>query len=435
MATYRHRRMSESASTIVAAATAGAAGTTLGLSLRGLRTQLVCGAFATELQRTLGLALQTGARRFWLDVVSPPRPNAPFDHATADLLRWVGREIRAARALDEVNVMLALAPARESNDLRVAYPKTYLAARIEAGLSASELPILPVVQLDIGYMHRLDDPYWPELREALTAQVRKGNVLQWGARVPPPPPRDASTAGAETAPISKSDDPALLAFLLSNPLAVSGPNGLALVTEFVAPTAPPTTAVSASTTSAPAIAAAPSVPPAPHDLPLLAHDSLFAEISCVYNLFNQRTMRTIDAATTRGRNVTLLEPLAQGALGGIIGAATQFHPRDPRASRWSRDQLARIALATSKLAALVKQVPLSAQSSEAAKAQLAANARDPALIEFSSMPALALGFARAAHPRAVLLSVRDGEQWQSALGTWALPEASAALLHRLRDDL
>jgi aryl-alcohol dehydrogenase-like predicted oxidoreductase len=340
----------------------------LGLALRAARTALICGEFGSTIERMLGEALATGCELLWLDI-PPARDDiafgnaaAPFDSATADVWKWVGAAVRTARAADHVITAAALAPIT-TGALEVAFPVEFVQRRVEQVLTATELDAVPLVQLQVAAHHTRADRYWGELQAALQRMTREGKVMHWGLAVAPPPRQPVRRPDRER----QSDHD-----------------------EFV------------------------------DDFPDLLRDDVFAALTVPFHLFGQSAARWLPATTELKRAVIAQEPLCRGALVGEIGATTKFHRFDPRAQRWSSDDLHRMAIAVARLAQSAKQLPPAVNSCDEARAvvgqwQQARSRNEGIEPETTSVLELALRFVISAAPLHTVVGARTAEQWRAAL--------------------
>jgi aryl-alcohol dehydrogenase-like predicted oxidoreductase len=340
----------------------------LGLALRAARTALICGEFGSTIERMLGEALATGCELLWLDI-PPARDDiafgnaaAPFDSATADVWKWVGAAVRTARAADHVITTASLAPIT-AGALEVAFPVEFVQRRVEQVLTATELDAVPLVQLQVAAHHTRADRYWGELQAALQRMTREGKVMHWGLAVAPPPRQPVRRPDRER----QSDHD-----------------------EFV------------------------------DDFPDLLRDDVFAALTVPFHLFGQSAARWLPATTELKRAVIAQEPLCRGALVGEIGATTKFHRFDPRAQRWSSDDLHRMAIAVARLAQSAKQLPPAVNSCDEARAvvgqwQQARSRNEGIEPETTSVLELALRFVISAAPLHTVVGARTAEQWRAAL--------------------
>ena len=340
----------------------------LGLALRAARTALICGEFGSTIERMLGEALATGCELLWLDI-PPARDDiafgnaaAPFDSATADLWKWLGAAVRTARASDHVITAAALAPIT-AGPLEVAFPVEFVQRRVEQVLTASGLDVVPLVQLQVAANHARSDRYWGELHAALQRLSREGKVMHWGVAVAPPPRQPVRRPERER----QSDHD-----------------------EFI------------------------------DDFPDLLRDDIFVALAVPFHLFGQSAARWLATTTELKRAVLAQEPLCRGALAGEIGATTKFHRFDPRAQRWTSDDLHRMAIAVARLAQSAKQLPPAVNSCDEARAvvgqwQQARSRNEGIEPATTSVLELALRFVLSAAPLHAVVGARTAEQWRAAL--------------------
>ena len=338
----------------------------LGLSLRAARTRLLCGEFGSTIERLLGEAIATGCELSWLDIpparddIATGSSTGPFDAATADLWKWLGAAIRAARADDHFVATAALASVT-SGDLRIAFPLEFVQHRVEQILVASTLEVVPCVQLQLEPEHHRNDHHWSELRETMLRLVREGKVLHWGVAVAAPP---------RVVPVDRNRDPE--------------------------DDSPPS-----------------------DDFPDLARDDVMSSLSVPYHLFGQNPARWFATAAQLKLAVVATEPLCSGALAGEIGASTLFHRFDPRALRWTPADLQRMAVSVARLAQCVKQVPLAANSCEDARAvvgqwQQARTNKQAVEPLVTSLLELALRFVLSTTPGVTVVGACSSAQWLAA---------------------
>jgi aryl-alcohol dehydrogenase-like predicted oxidoreductase len=265
-----------------------------------------------------------------------------------DALRAVGDAIRSLRARDRA---VAITTVRLP-DLRAI---GFVQEQIEANLRASKLDALPLVQLPLraAYLSRIE---WPELQFALERIAREGKVVSWGIVVD----RDDVGEGshADTPPAEPPPDPLGLAGFTTTR------SGL-----FVPSVAPPT--------SVPKPVAKLAHPMA---LPLAA--SLAIELSLCDRAFEPVLAAQASHAILAHR------PLAGGALAGRLGTGAVLARNDDRRGA----DADAIAIAVAKLARLVRNPPLAARSTEAARA-IADTAKRPDHVECATLAELALRFA------------------------------------------
>jgi aryl-alcohol dehydrogenase-like predicted oxidoreductase len=355
----------------------------LGLALRAARIAMVSGEFSAVIETLLADAIASGCELMSLDLpqargdVASGNANGPLDAATTDLCLWLGDAIRTARASDHIVTAVTLAPVR-SSALRMAFPIGFVQQRVEQVLSATGLDALPLVNLRIDNEQQASDSYWPELDGAMTRMVREGKVLHWGVAAPAPADVDDEIDDQE------SDQPK------------------------------------------------------PRDAePDFFSQGRIASVSVPYHLFCQRASRWFASAIERKQAIIVTEPLCLGVLAGEIGVGTLFHRLDPRAQRWSADDLERIAVAVARMTTATKEIPPAARSSESSRSVLeqmqSARSRgdikhEPAA---STILELALRFVLQS-PVTAVVGARTREQWRAALATGSKP-LDASLYDALRN--
>jgi aryl-alcohol dehydrogenase-like predicted oxidoreductase len=279
-----------------------------------------------------------------------------FDVAAhADSEKLAGDAVRAARARDRVVIATRVpllderpgAPRRDPLPERL--PMPYVQDRIEAALRATRLDALPLAQLPLRPAWRASSA-WPELVGTCARLVREGKVLAWGAWLDEPvatdEPRDA-TRGGVNGPASPGQRGR------ESPLLIDEDAVRALLAE-------------------PWLAAA----------------------SVVYHLCDRRAAPVLAAAAApRELCVLARQPLAGGALTGVLGPGVRLSPRDDRNELDART-LERIAIGVARLAAQVQREPPAVRSCEAARAAAERAAHTaPAHRECRDVAELALRFA------------------------------------------
>jgi aryl-alcohol dehydrogenase-like predicted oxidoreductase len=154
-----------------------------------------------------------------------------------------------------------------------------------------------------------------------------------------------------------------------------------------------------------------------------------------YNLFDSSAHAALFAAAReRDAGVIVRTPLADGALGGELGAGATFPAGDSRATAFAGDRLAEVAVRLAKLAEHVAVTPVAARSTEPAREALdaAEAARRGAELEARTVPELALRFALGnAAGGAVVAGMRSREHLDDNLAVSDGRVLSAALLERL----
>lgn len=98
----------------------------------------------------------------------------------------------------------------------------------------------------------------------------------------------------------------------------------------------------------------------------LVAEPWLAALSVVYQLCDRRAEPLFEAATKREMAVLARQPLAGGALTGVLGPGISLPPRDDRQSL-DTAALTRIAVAVARLAPLVRRPPPAARSCDAAR--------------------------------------------------------------------
>ncbi len=140
----------------------------LGLGTRGHRATLRDTDVGAA-ERAVAIAIERGC------------PLVECAPAWGESERIVGAAVRALRARDRVVVATGFAGRR-------GWPPAVGAveAAIEASLRATRLEALPLYWLDGWDDDWLEAPHWVDLRGALDARVRAGDLRAWGVGVPAP---------------------------------------------------------------------------------------------------------------------------------------------------------------------------------------------------------------------------------------------------------
>lgn len=118
----------------------------------------------------------------------------------------------------------------------------------------------------------------------------------------------------------------------------------------------------------------------------LAQEPWLVSVAAPFNLCERAAEKLLDSKLA----LLARRPLAGGALAGVLAPGIDLRLRDDRRTL-DAATLERIAVGVAKLAAHVKRIPVAAQSTEAAKAQLGHNAR-PAEIHCATVAELALRY-------------------------------------------
>lgn len=321
--------------------------------------------------RALGTALEAG-----LDFVDIS--------AEEDSERLVGDTLRTMRLRDTVIAAARIpsiderAGAATRDTLTDRLPPKYVVARVESALRASKLDALPLAQLGLKGAWRTSSA-WPELVGTCARLVHEGKVLQWGALV--------DQVEDDTGDLCRD---AWLASI-SIPYSICERKGDAVLAAAAAAMITPAEAdatPSATTGLSPAQLRAAGIDPM-----LVMAAGLPAELV----LAASSTAPPAGAAAVAPRQtpITVLarRPLAGGALAGMIGPGVRLRPRDDR-NAIEHAELERIAVAATKLARFVKQLPPVANSFAGAKAELerVIELRKTRNIELSTLAELALRF-------------------------------------------
>lgn len=130
--------------------------------------------------------------------------------------------------------------------------------------------------------------------------------------------------------------------------------------------------------------------------PLVVFDEpVIGTVQVGFDLFDRRAERLLAGALKSEIGVIVRSPLCGGALGGELGALTQFPPLDARHRRFPEALRAQIAVRIAELATLVGSVPEAASSSDDARAITEKHARHLASVddvEIDRVAELALRF-------------------------------------------
>lgn len=124
-------------------------------------------------------------------------------------------------------------------------------------------------------------------------------------------------------------------------------------------------------------------------------EPVIGTIQLAFDLFDRRAAPLLARAARAKVGVIVRAALGGGALGGELGATTQFPPLDARHQRFDLARRAEIALRIARLATLVGSVPPAATSSNEARAVTEPAARrKPGIddIEIDTVAELALRF-------------------------------------------
>lgn len=288
----------------------------------------------------------------------------------------VGEAIRTLRLRDTTLVSTrvpALASARR-DPLPDRLPLGHVQQRVEASLRATRLDALPLAMLSLSTAW-LSSPAWPDLAGMLVKLTREGKVLRWGARL------DLATAERE----GRLDDELARAAALRDPFCVlsiafsaSDRRGLPLIDGLpMAAPAPkqPKTKAAGLILSLDDIA----------DDPLLADPALAALAGMI-----PTTPAPVSTEPVKTLPILAREPLAGGALAGILGPGMKLSPRDDRNALDTATRT-KIAVAVARLAMLVREEPPAARSCEAAIGALEQGKR-PDHVEARTLAELALRF-------------------------------------------
>lgn len=290
---------------------------------------------------------------------------APEDEAE----RMVGESIRALRMRDRA-VMVTHVPS-VGRDL----PVRYLVERIDMSLRATKLDALPLVMLPLRAAWRAASA-WPELVGWCARLVREGKVEHWGVHV-----TETSRDEVPNIPrVKRAVAPA------PEPMAPRPAGSLILL---------PDEAVMADPALAIAVEVARGATPAPVETDGIAHPAVgFLDEPWLAALAVEFAMCARDALPLIAQAkvpVFARHPLAGGALAGTIGPGIAFAPKDDR-RELTPAQLERIAVGVAKLASRVKQMPIAAQSCEAAKQIVETTPRPPNVL-VNTIAELALRYA------------------------------------------
>lgn len=322
--------------------------------------------------RALGAALEAG-----LDFVDIS--------VEEDSERLVGDTLRSMRLRDTVIAAARIPSIDEKSGtptrdvLTERLPPRYVVARVESALRASRLDALPLAQLGLKATWRTSSA-WPELVGTCARLVHEGKVLQWGAFV--------DQIEDDTGDLCND---AWLASI-SIPYSICERKGDAVL---AAATAAMITPAEADATPSATTGLSPAqLRDAGIDPMLVIAAGLPAELVLAASSTAPASGAAAVAAP-RQSPITVLarRPLAGGALAGTIGPGVRLKARDDR-NAIELPELERIAVAATKLARFVKQLPPVANSFTGAKAELERiiELRKTRNIEISNLAELALRF-------------------------------------------
>jgi aryl-alcohol dehydrogenase-like predicted oxidoreductase len=322
--------------------------------------------------RALGTALEAG-----LDFVDIS--------AEEDSERLVGEVLRSMRLRDTVIAAARIPSIDEKSGtptrdvLTERLPPRYVVARVESALRASKLDALPLAQLGLKAAWRTSSA-WPELVGTCARLVHEGKVLAWGALV--------DHIEDDTGELCHD---AWLASI-SIPYSICERKGDAVLAAATAAMITPAEAdatPSATTGLSPAQLRGAGIDPM-----LVIAAGLPAELVIAASSTAPATGAAAQAASRQTPIAVLARrPHAGGALAGTIGPGVRLKPRDDR-NAIELPELERIAIAATKLARLVKQLPPVANSFSGAKAELEriSAIRRTSNIEIATLAELALRF-------------------------------------------
>lgn len=344
----------------------------VGLGELSLAIAAARGIDRSGVTRALGVALEAG-----LDFIDIS--------ADEDSERLVGETLRSLRLRDTVIAAARIPSIDEKSGmptrdvLTERLPPRYVVARVESALRASRLDALPLAQLGVRAAWRSSSA-WPEVVGTCARLVHEGKVLEWGAFV--------ENIEDDTGELCRD---AWLASI-SIPYSICERKGDAVIAAAAAAMITPAEAdatPSATTGLSPAQLRSAGIDPM-----LVIAAGLPAELV----LAASSTAPATGAAAVAAQRQTPImviarRPLAGGALAGMIGPGVKLKPRDDRNSL-DLPELERIAIAATKLARFVKQVPPVAHSFSGAKAELEriTESRKARHIEISTLAELALRF-------------------------------------------
>ncbi|MGC4117878.1 MAG: hypothetical protein QM765_25690 [Myxococcales bacterium] len=281
--------------------------------------------------------------------------------------RMVGDAVRSLRLRDVVMVATRIPNRRELP------APGYVQQQVEASLRASKLDALPLAMLPLSTAW-LASSAWLDLAGTLVRLVREGKVLRWGARL--------DLAGAERDGRLTEELEAAAALrdpfcAISIALSACDRRGLPLLEGVI--TKPPPVVKKKKKPAGLIV----SLDDADDDL--LADPQLAALVGMI-----PKQPEVVEPERVKSLPILAREPLAGGALAGMLGPGMRMSPRDDRQSI-DAATLQRIAVAAAALAPLVRDQPPAARSSEAAK-QMLERGKRPEHVEAFTLAELALRF-------------------------------------------
>ncbi|MBK9072955.1 MAG: aldo/keto reductase [Myxococcales bacterium] len=164
----------------------------LGLGTWGLGGDSWRGQDSRDSQRAVYHAVERGVT--FIDTA--------LEYGDGNSERLVGEVVRDLRAQDSVVVATKVPPAddhwpgRATSPLASVFAPAYVTKQVEQSLRNLRLETLPIAQLHVWHDAWLDDPIWPELRDAMQRLTRAGHVQHWGLSVNDHAPATALRAAA-----------------------------------------------------------------------------------------------------------------------------------------------------------------------------------------------------------------------------------------------
>ena len=297
----------------------------------------------------------------------------------ADAERLAGDVVRALRGRDRITISVTL-PVLDGRDTPIyRLPAGYIQTAVESALRTTRLDVMPLVFLPLRPTWP-SSKAWPEIVGTAHRLVREGKVLAWGMRLED---NDVAnpTVAAERDPDDDSEDETSPIAHLAPLLAEHWFSSLSVV-------------FNACVRTAGALIDAVLAPP--HFGPLAAPASAAAGSSLILSPFeiNEPAPSAPGAkqpGSTRQLAVLARQPLAGRALAGTLGPGVKLTQRDDRAAALDLPMLERLALASAKLARLVRTTPPAATSTQAAR-DIVASMKRPENITSFTLAELALRY-------------------------------------------
>lgn len=285
----------------------------------------------------------------------------------------VGDAVRALR-LRDTTLVATQVPMLAGTRFVDRLPPGHVQQRIEATLRATKLDALPLAMLPLSTAW-LASSAWADLAGTLVKLTREGKVLRWGARL------DLAAAESEGRLADELERAAALRepfCAISIVLSACDRRGLPLLEGIVMK---PRAVKKAKPKSTGLLVSLDDVA----DDPMLDDPELAALMGKIPS-----TPVAGDAERVKSLPILAREPLAGGALAGILGPGMKMSPRDDRRVL-DTAMLTKIAVAVGTLAPLVRNEPPATRSCEAARGAFEQGKR-PDDVEARTLAELALRF-------------------------------------------